>query len=244
MRRVLEDIGIADRLSPLVLVVGHGSISLNNPHESAHDCGACGGGRGGPNARAFAQMANDPRVRALLAAEGLSHRRQHMVRRRPAQHLQRRGHVLRRRTSSPRRASRVRAGRRRDRDGEAARGARALPPVRFGPALVSAAGGAGPRRGTRRRPGAAAPRVRPRHQRVLHRRPARADPRPVPRSARVPDLVRPDRATPTARSWRASSRRSCRSSPASTSSTTSATSIQPDMAAAPSCRTTSRRCSA
>jgi uncharacterized protein YbcC (UPF0753/DUF2309 family) len=72
VRRVLEDIGIHDRLSSLVLVVGHGSISLNNPHESAHDCGACGGGRGGPNARAFAQMANDSRVRARLAADGVS----------------------------------------------------------------------------------------------------------------------------------------------------------------------------
>jgi uncharacterized protein YbcC (UPF0753/DUF2309 family) len=72
VRRVLEDIGIRERLSPLVLVIGHGSISLNNPHESAHDCGACGGGRGGPNARAFAQMANDLRVRQLLASEGLA----------------------------------------------------------------------------------------------------------------------------------------------------------------------------
>jgi uncharacterized protein YbcC (UPF0753/DUF2309 family) len=71
VRRVLEDTALAGRLSPLVLIVGHGSISLNNPHESAHDCGACGGGRGGPNARAFAQMANDPRVRDLLASEGL-----------------------------------------------------------------------------------------------------------------------------------------------------------------------------
>jgi uncharacterized protein YbcC (UPF0753/DUF2309 family) len=72
VRRVLEDIGIRGRLSSLVLVLGHGSISLNNPHESAHDCGACGGGRGGPNARAFAQMANDPRVRELLDSEGLT----------------------------------------------------------------------------------------------------------------------------------------------------------------------------
>jgi len=71
VRRVLDDIGLSTRLSRLVLVVGHGSVSLNNPHESAHDCGACGGGRGGPNARAFAQMANDPRVRQDLAAGGL-----------------------------------------------------------------------------------------------------------------------------------------------------------------------------
>lgn len=38
---------------------------------AAHDSGACGGGRGGPNARAFAQMANDLRVRANLEQRGL-----------------------------------------------------------------------------------------------------------------------------------------------------------------------------
>jgi len=72
--RLLQDMGLsnAEDFSRLFIVCGHGSSSLNNPHESAYCCGACAGKRGGPNARAFAEMANDWRVRAKVAERGIA----------------------------------------------------------------------------------------------------------------------------------------------------------------------------
>ncbi|MEW4486548.1 DUF2309 domain-containing protein [Thalassoglobus sp. JC818] len=71
--RLLHELGLLkpEDFSRLVIISGHGSSSLNNPHESAYCCGACAGKRGGPNARAFAAMANDWRVRLKVAEAGI-----------------------------------------------------------------------------------------------------------------------------------------------------------------------------
>ncbi|MHB1559151.1 MAG: putative inorganic carbon transporter subunit DabA, partial [Isosphaeraceae bacterium] len=67
----LRMMGLTGALAPLVVFCGHGSTTTNNAHASALDCGACGGNRGGPNARILAAILNDRDVRANLVGRGL-----------------------------------------------------------------------------------------------------------------------------------------------------------------------------
>lgn len=67
----LRNVGLVERFANWVLIVGHGSMAVNNQFLSGYQCGACGGLRGGINARVFCAFANEPAVREGLAARGI-----------------------------------------------------------------------------------------------------------------------------------------------------------------------------
>jgi uncharacterized protein len=69
---VLKAMGLTADFAPLVLLIGHGSTTVNNPHATGLDCGACGGHTGEANARLAAAVLNDPGVRSGLAAKGIN----------------------------------------------------------------------------------------------------------------------------------------------------------------------------
>ncbi len=68
----LSVMGFTRTFARLVVMVGHGSKTENNPYGPALDCGACGGNTGGPSARVLATLLNEPGVRRKLAERGIA----------------------------------------------------------------------------------------------------------------------------------------------------------------------------
>lgn len=67
---ILKYSGLGIHTARLVLLCGHGSHSVNNPHAGGLQCGACGGHGGALNARVACALLNDRAVRETLAARG------------------------------------------------------------------------------------------------------------------------------------------------------------------------------
>jgi uncharacterized protein YbcC (UPF0753/DUF2309 family) len=68
---ILRAMSMTGDFARLVLLVGHGSTVVNNPHATGLDCGACGGMTGEASARIGAALLNDPKVRQGVAERGI-----------------------------------------------------------------------------------------------------------------------------------------------------------------------------
>lgn len=69
--RILRGMGLTRNFARLVLLVGHGASTVNNPHAAGLECGACGGQSGEASARIAAALLNQQAVRDALRERGI-----------------------------------------------------------------------------------------------------------------------------------------------------------------------------
>ena len=65
-KNALNAMSLTENFAPFVMIVGHGSTTINNPHATGLDCGACGGHTGEANAKVAAAVLNNKEVRKQL----------------------------------------------------------------------------------------------------------------------------------------------------------------------------------
>ncbi len=68
---VLRNMGMIRDFARVVLFIGHGSTTVNNPQATSLDCGACAGQTGEASARIAVSLLNDPSTRRGLAQKGI-----------------------------------------------------------------------------------------------------------------------------------------------------------------------------
>ena len=70
-KNALNAMSLTDDFAKFVLIVGHGSTMVNNPHATGYDCGACGGHTGESNAKVAVAVLNSPAVRSGLQKDNI-----------------------------------------------------------------------------------------------------------------------------------------------------------------------------
>ncbi|MFZ6754860.1 YbcC family protein [Undibacterium sp. Dicai25W] len=68
---ILRAMSMTSDFAPVILLVGHGSQTANNPHAAGLDCGACCGQTGEVNARVLAHLLNRVDIRYGLRVKGI-----------------------------------------------------------------------------------------------------------------------------------------------------------------------------
>jgi len=71
-KNALKAMSLTADFAEFVLIVGHGSSSINNPYATGLDCGACGGHTGEANSKVAAAVLNNKEVRDALKLENIN----------------------------------------------------------------------------------------------------------------------------------------------------------------------------